>query len=217
MFDSTGEGHVPNDFRKKLNGIQTGEGQKKLKDVVPPGSKDAIKDEDEQDQFEDEDEDEDEEDEQDSKPMKNIPTPKLGANDPLQALAEVSPGAKQFLADFGNNWTNTIKKYTESDIIYLVEDRNGTHEKGGKRYKYKFKFQDPPPEEVEKIDLKFAKATMGETEVDVVKKLNYAYCYAFSKYYGCDIEIPRKYIGKALLRGIVDALNWLERQGFRPT
>lgn len=210
------QGQVPTNFREKLSKIQTGEGMKKIKDAVTPGSEDAIRDEDEQDEFEDEDEDEDEV-EADSKPMKNITAPKLSSNDPLAALAEVSPGAKQFLSDFGTNWTNTIKKYTESDIIYLVEDKNGAYEKGGKRYKYRFKFQDPPPEEVEKIDVKFAKATMAETEVDVVKKLNYAYCYAFSKYYGCDIDIPKKYIGKALLRSIVDALNWLERQGFRPT
>lgn len=213
MFDQTGEGHVPDDFRNKLSKMQTGEGQKKLKDAITP-AKGEIKDEDEQDEFEDEDDDEDE-DEAQAKPMKKIPTPQLGSNDPLVALASISPGAKQFLESFGNNWTDIIKKYTENDVQYFVEDKNGTFEKNGKRYKYKFRFTDPPTELVEKIDVKFAKATNAETDVQIVKKLSYAYCYAFSIYYGCDIEIPQKYIPKTTLRACVDALNWLERQGFR--
>lgn len=217
IFDTTGEGHVPSDFRKKLSGITTGENTKKLKDVITAGEDTKIKDEDEQDEFEDEDEDEDDEEETTAKPMTKIPTPSIGAQDPLVALAQISPGAKQFLEGFGNNWTDAIKKFTEQEVQYFVEDKNGTYEKNGKRYKYKLRFQDPPAEQVEKIDIKFAKATTAETDVEVVKKLSYAYCYAFSIYYGCDIEIPRKYIPKSVLRGCVDALNWLERQGFRPS
>lgn len=214
VFDSTGEGHVPDNFREKLKKMQgTDENTKKLKDVVTAGEEG--KDDEEQDEFEDEDEDED--DEVDAKPMKSVATPSLGTNDPLVALAQISSGAKQFLEQFGNNWTDVIKKFTENEIQYFVEDRNGAHEKNGKRYKYRLKFQDPPSEMVEKIDIKFAKATTAGDDISVVKKLSYAYCYAFSIYYGCDIEIPRKYIPKSVLRACVDALNWLERQGFRPS
>lgn len=222
MFDDDGSGHVDtSNFRKDMQKMRDSSNEKKFTDNVKPANPtpeeitgDIVVGADEKMDLESERGSQNVAMDAAVSNLMSRPIAGVG-NNPVAQLAGVSPIARDFVKDFGDHFATSLRRWANAKKIYLVPDAHGTYENGGRLYKYCLTFTDPPGEIVEEIDVKFAQAASLIDPVLQVRGLKNAYFFAFTKYYGCSDEIPKKKLPYRMVREIVDSLNWLESQGFR--